>query len=41
VIAVPVGAVADPSLPAPTVSVFESRRHPRLAVPTAIEHPDN
>ncbi len=41
VIAVPVGAFADPSFPAPTVSVFESRRHPWLAVPTAIEHHDD
>jgi hypothetical protein len=40
VIAVPVGAFADPSFPAPTVSVFESRRHPWLAVPAAIEHDD-
>ncbi|MEP6892646.1 MAG: GFA family protein [Gaiellaceae bacterium] len=38
VIAVPVGAFADPSFPPPTVSVFESRRHPWLAVPTTIEH---
>jgi hypothetical protein len=27
VIAVPIGAFADPSFPAPTVSVYESRRH--------------
>jgi hypothetical protein len=40
VIAVPVGAFADPSFPPPTVSVFESRRHPWLAVPAAIEHHD-
>jgi hypothetical protein len=40
VIAVPVGAFADPSFPAPTVSVFESRRHPWLAVPAAMEHHD-
>lgn len=38
VIAVPVGAFADPSFPPPTVSVFESRRHPWSAVPAAIEH---
>jgi hypothetical protein len=40
VIAVPVGAFADPSFPAPTVSVFETRRHPWLAVPAAMEHHD-
>jgi hypothetical protein len=38
VIAVPVGAFADPSFPPPTVSVYESRRHPWLAVPEPIEH---
>ena len=41
VIAVPVGAFADPSFPAPTVSVFESRRHQWLAVPAAMEHEDH
>ncbi|NEX92643.1 GFA family protein [Caulobacter sp. 17J65-9] len=30
--AVPVGAFADPSFPAPTVSVYEDRRHPWTAV---------
>jgi hypothetical protein len=40
VIAVPVGAFADPSFPPPTVSVFESRRHPWVAVPAAIERHD-
>jgi hypothetical protein len=40
VVAVPVGAFADPSFPPPTVSVYESRRHPWLAVPDAIEHLD-
>lgn len=33
-IAVPVGAFADPAFPAPTVSVRESRRHPWLELPT-------
>src|SRR5437867_761037 len=37
VIAVPVGAFADPSFPPPTVSVYESRRHPWVALPAAIE----
>jgi hypothetical protein len=41
VIAVPIGAFADPSFPAPTVSVFESRQHPWLAVPGAMEHHDD
>jgi hypothetical protein len=40
VVAVPVGAFADPSFPPPTVSVYESRRHPWLSVPDAIEHED-
>jgi hypothetical protein len=38
VIAVPIGAFADPSFPPPTVSVFESRRHPWVAVPAAEHH---
>ena len=41
VVAVPVGAFADPSFPPPTVSVYESRRHPWLSVPEAIEHEDD
>ncbi len=41
VIAVPVGAFADPSFPPPTVSVYESRRHPWVGVPAAIEHQDD
>jgi len=32
-IAVPVGAFADPSFPPPTVSVYESRRHPWTRTP--------
>jgi hypothetical protein len=40
VVAVPIGAFADPSFPPPTVSVYESRRHPWLSVPDAIEHVD-
>jgi len=36
-IAVPVGVFADPSFPPPTVSVYESRRHPWITVPAAIE----
>jgi hypothetical protein len=37
---IPVGGFADPSFPPPTVSIFESRRHPWVAVPAAIEHHD-
>lgn len=40
VVKVPVGAFADPSFPAPTVSIYESRQHPWLAVTTAVEHHD-
>ena len=39
-IAVPIGAFADPTFPAPTVSVWEERRHPWLALPAAMEHHD-
>jgi len=39
-IAIPVGAFADPSFPGPRVSVYESRRHPWVAVPDDIEHFD-
>jgi hypothetical protein len=34
---VPIGAFADPSFPPPTVSVFESRRHPWVVMPNTIE----
>ena len=37
-VAVPVGAFADPGFPAPWVSVWESRRHPWVALPENIEH---
>jgi hypothetical protein len=40
VIKVPVGAFADPSFPAPTVSIYESRQHPWLAVTAEMEHHD-
>ncbi len=40
VIAVPVGAFADPSFPAPRVSVYESRRHPWAGIPADAEHFD-
>jgi len=38
VVAVPVGAFADPSFPAPTRSVWEERRHSWLRLPDDIEH---
>jgi hypothetical protein len=39
-IAVPVGAFADPTFPPPAVSVYESRRHPWLALTAAMVHED-
>jgi len=39
-IVVAVGAFADPSFPPPTESLYESRRHPWLAVPSGIERHD-
>jgi hypothetical protein len=39
-VAVPVGAFADPSFPAPTVSVWEERRHAWVGLPLGIEHID-
>jgi hypothetical protein len=39
-IAVPIGAFADPAFPRPTISVYESRRHGWLNLPSAIEHRD-
>jgi hypothetical protein len=40
VVAVPIGAFAEPAFPPPTVSVYESRRHPWLAITAAMEHYD-
>lgn len=37
-IAVPIGALADPSFPQPTVSVWEERRHAWVSLPHGIEH---
>jgi hypothetical protein len=37
VVAVPIGAFADPAFPPPTVSVYESRRHPWLRLPDGLE----
>jgi hypothetical protein len=38
--AIPVGAFADPSFPAPRVSVYEDRKHAWVEVPPDIEHLD-
>jgi hypothetical protein len=40
VVAVPIGAFAEPTFPPPTVSVYESRRHPWLAITASMEHHD-
>lgn len=37
-IAVAIGAFADPTFPPPTVAVYESRRHPWLTVPAEMDH---
>jgi hypothetical protein len=37
VVAVPIGAFADPSFPPPIVSVWESRRHAWIPVPDGAE----
>lgn len=37
-IAVPVGAFADPAFPPPVASVYEERKHGWVQVPEAIEH---
>lgn len=39
-IAIPVGAFADSTFPAPKVSVYESRRHAWVQLPEGIEHYD-
>src|SRR3954465_5483968 len=40
-IAVPVGAFADPAFPEPWVSVYESRRHAWVALPAGAERHDD
>jgi hypothetical protein len=37
-IAIPVGAFAEPSFPAPTISVYEERMHTWVQMPEDIEH---
>lgn len=39
-VAIPVGAFADPAFPPPTVSVYEARRHPWLRVPEDVDRFD-
>ncbi len=39
-IAVPIGAFADPEFPPPKISVWESRRHAWVAVPAQAERHD-
>ena len=39
-IAVPIGAFADPDFPPPTVSVYDVRRHPWVSVPDDAERID-
>lgn len=39
-VAVPLGAFADPTFPAPTVSVYEARKHPWVGLPAEMEHLD-
>ena len=39
-IAVPVGAFADPAFPAPRVSVYEARRHAWAGTPADVGHFD-
>lgn len=40
VVVVAVGAFADPSFALPSVSFYEGRRHPWVALPDSIEHSD-
>ena len=37
-IAIPIGAFADPTFPAPTFSVYEDRMHSWVMLPEGIEH---
>jgi hypothetical protein len=38
VVAVPVGAFADPSFTAPVRSIYENRRHPWVGLPDGLQH---
>jgi hypothetical protein len=37
-VAVPVGAFADPTFPAPTFSVYEEHMHSWVVMPDGIDH---
>jgi hypothetical protein len=37
-VAIPVGAFADPTFPSPLISVWEARKHPWVTLPQGIEH---
>lgn len=37
-VAIPVGAFADPTFPAPTVSVYEERQHAWVTLPDGVTH---
>lgn len=37
-VAIPVGAFADPTFPAPRISVYEERMHAWVRMPAGIEH---
>jgi hypothetical protein len=37
-VAIPVGALAEPNFPEPTVSVWESRRHAWVTLPEDVQH---
>ena len=39
-VAIPVGAFADQSFPAPKISVYEARRHSWAGIPDDVEHYD-
>ena len=39
-VAVPIGAFADPQFPPPEFSVWESRKHRWVMLPAALEHYD-
>jgi hypothetical protein len=39
-IAIPIGAFADPSFPRPRISIYESRRHDWVSVPPEAERHD-
>jgi len=38
IVGVPIGGFADPTFPAPRVSVYESRKHPWVCTPEDAEH---